>query len=132
VGDTASGPTFDPVYTAMIGRCPASDSKITIIVGFQGFRIPIKNGKFNLTLNGLTTRFTWSGTVASSGASGTESHQLAAFDSQGGLQDCATGSLSWTAQPVASGASKAAAPRTAYNVTITKASDGAVSYTVTN
>ena len=130
VDQTASGPKFDPLFTNMIDHCPVTGETITIGFSFQGFQIPIKNGKFSLVLNDLSDRFSWSGTVTPTKASGAQSFALAAFDKEGGLQDCATGSLSWTAQALTPGSSKAGAPRTGYVVTVTKAADGSVRFSV--
>ena len=131
VDQTASGPQFDPFFTTMIDRCPATGDVITIGFTFVGFQIPIKNGKFNFTLNDITDRFGWSGTVTSKGASGRESYGFPGFDREGGLQDCVTGSLSWTAMALTAGSSKPAAPKTAYAVKVSKAADGSVSFSVT-
>ena len=132
VDQTASGPKFDPLFTTMTDRCPVTGTAITIGFIFQGFQIPIKNGKFSLVLNSISDRFSWNGTVTPTKAAGAESYALAGFDNEGGLQDCATGSLSWTAQALAPGSSKAAAPRTAYVVKVTKAADGSVHYSITH
>jgi hypothetical protein len=64
-------------------------------------------------------------------AFGKESYDLAAFDNQKGLQDCATGSVPWAAQALVPAATKAA-PRASYVVHVTKAADGSVHYTVTH
>jgi hypothetical protein len=133
VDHTARGPKFDPQFTTMIDRCPATGNAITIQFSFEGFQIPIKNGKFHLVLNDLSDRFSWSGTVTSKKASGKESYALAAFDRSGGLQDGATGSLSWKAPALVPASSKAAsAPAAGYIVKVTKASDGSVHFTVTH
>ena len=132
VDQTASGPKFDPLFTTMIDRCPVTGDVITVGFVFQGFQIPIKNGNFKLVLNDISDRFSWSGTVTSTKAAGTESYGLAAFDKEGGLQDCATGSLSWTAKALTGASSKAAAPSAAYLVHVTKASDGSVRFSVTH
>jgi hypothetical protein len=131
VDQTARGPAFDPFFTTMTARCPATRNLFTIGFTFQGFEIPIKNGKFSLVLNDISDRFTWSGTVTSTKASGTQFYDLAAFDNEGGLQDCATGSLSWTAKALVS-ASKAVAPRANYVVKVTKESNGSVYYSITH
>jgi hypothetical protein len=132
VDHTASGPKFDPFFTTMIDRCPATGTVITVEFSFQGFQIPIRNGKFNLVLNDLSDRFRWSGTITSTRASGKESFDLAAFDNRGGLQDCATGSLSWAARALVPASSTTVAPSAAYVVTATKASDGSVHYSITH
>jgi len=129
---TASGPKFDPIFTIMTARCPVTGDVITIGFGFSGFRIPIKNGKFSFVLNDISDRFLWSGTVTSSKASGSESEAMAGFDHEGGLQNCSTGPLSWTAQAVNPGSSAAAAPSAAYVIKFTKASDGTVHRAVTH
>jgi len=129
---TASGPKFDPILTIMTARCPVTGDVITVGFGFSGFRIPIKNGKFSFVLNDISDRFLWSGTVTSSKASGSESDAMAGFDHEGGLQNCSTGPLSWTAQAVNPGSSAAAAPSAAYVITFTKASDGTVHRAVTH
>ncbi len=131
VDHTASGPKFDPIFINQIDRCPVTGTVITVQFSFQGFQIPIINGKFNLVLNELSDLFRWSGTITSTGASGKESIDLAAFDSQGGLQDCGAGSLSWTAQALVP-ASTTVAPSAAYVVTATKAPDGSVHYSITH
>lgn len=132
VVDTASGPKFDPISTAMTIRCPVTGDVITIGFGFSGFRIPIKNGKFSLVVSDITDRLLWSGTVTSTKASGPESYAMPAFDNEGGLQTCSSGPLSWTAKPVAPGSSAAAAPGSAYFVKLTKASDGSVHFSVSH
>ena len=129
---TASGPKFDPIFTIMTVRCPVTSDVITIEFGFSGFRVPIKNGKFSLVLNDLSDRFLWSGTLTSTKASGPESFAMPAFDNEGGLQNCSTGPLSWTATAVTPGSSAAAAPGTAYVIRFTKASDGSVHFAVTH
>ncbi len=132
VDQTANGPKFDPFFTTMIDRCPATGIVITVGFSFQGFQIPIKNGKFSLALNDISDRFSWNGTVTSKKATGTESFDLAAFDNQKGLQDCATGSLSWAAQALVPAPSKAATPRASYVVNVTKDANGSVHYSVTH
>jgi hypothetical protein len=132
VDQTANGPAFDPFFTTMVAHCPATHSTFTAGFSFSGFEIPIKNGEFHLTLNDISDRFSWSGTINSKNASGPESYQLAGFDSQGGLQDCATGPVTWKAQALVQGSPKATLPRGGYHVTITKASNGTVHFTVTH
>jgi hypothetical protein len=131
VDQTANGPKFDPFFTTMIAHCPATGNPFTVGFFFVGFQIPIKNGKFSLALNDISDRFSWRGTVTSKKASGPESFDLAAFDNQKGLQDCATGSVSWAAQALVP-ASKPTAPHTSYTVTISKAADGSVHFTVSH
>lgn len=132
VDQTSSGPKFDPFFTTLVLHCPATGNSITAGFSFIGFQIPIKNGKFSISLNDLSDRFTWSGTITPKRATGTEFYDLAAFDSQLGLQDCASGSLSWAAQALVPAAQKTTAPHAAYNITITKAADGSVHYSVTH
>jgi hypothetical protein len=131
VDRTASGPKFDPFFTTMIARCPATGNPFTIGFSFIGFQIPIKNGKFTLNLNDISDRFSWSGTITPKKASGPESFDMAAFDNQKGLQDCATGTVAWSAKALVP-ASKATAPHAAYNVTISKAADGTVHFAVSH
>lgn len=131
VDQTASGPKFDPFFTTMIERCPATNETITIGFSFSGFEIPIKNGKFTFTLNDIQDRFGWSGTVTPKSASGPESYSMPAFDNEGGLQDCTTGALTWKAIAL-TGSSKPTAPKPAYMVKISKASSGAVSFSFTH
>jgi len=132
VDRTASGPKFDPFFTTMVDHCPATGTTFTIQFSFLGFQIPIKNGKFRLSLNDLSDRFRWSGTVTPKAASGPESFDLAAFDSQKGLQDCATGTIPWKALALVPGAATATAPRTSYMVRISKAANGSVHYSITH
>src|SRR5579859_558177 len=108
VDQTATGPKFDPFFTTMIDRCPATGTVITIQFSFFGFQIPIRNGKFSLALNDFSDLFRWNGTVTSRNATGIQSFDLAAFDNEKGLQDCATGALSWAAQALVPAPSKAA------------------------
>jgi hypothetical protein len=131
VDRTTRGPRFDPFFTNMVARCPATGNRIAIEFSFEGFQIPIKNGKFRLTLNDLTDRFSWNGTVTPKKATGKESFDLAAFDNQKGLQDCATGSVSWTAQALVPATTQAAAGAS-YVVNITKAANGSVHFAVTH
>jgi hypothetical protein len=132
VDQTASGPKFDPFFTTMVDRCPATHQGFAVGFTFQGFQIPIKNGHFSMTLNDISDRFSWSGTIGSKTASGKQSYQLAAFDKQGGLQDCATGSLGWKAQALVHGSAKAMTPSATYHVTVTRASNGSVHFSVTH
>jgi hypothetical protein len=132
VDQIAGSPKFDPFFTNMVTYCPATHRKFTIEYSFSGFEIPIKNGKFKFTLNDISDRFSWSGTVTPKKASGPESYQLAAFDSHNGLQDCATGAVTWKAPALVQGAPKAAAPAATYHVAVTRASNGTVHYTVTH
>jgi hypothetical protein len=132
VDQTAGGPKFDPFFTTMAGRCPATHEGFVIEFTFQGFQIPIKNGHFSLALNDISDRFLWSGTIGPKKASGEQSYQLAGFDHQGGLQDCATGSLGWKAQALVRGSSKAMAPSATYHMTVTRASNGSVHFSLTH
>jgi len=132
VDHTASGPKFDPFFTNMVDRCPATGTRFTIQFSFFGFEIPIKNGKFHLVLNDLSDRFSWSGSVNPKNATGKESYALAAFDNSGGLQDCATGALSWKAPALMAASAKASAARADYTVTITKAPDGSVRFSISH
>ena len=132
VDHTASGPQFDPFFTNMVDRCPATGTTITVSFSFQGFQIPLHNGKFAITLNDLSDQFSWSGTVTPKKATGTETFSLAAFTSTGGVQDCTTGALRWTAQALVPASAKAAAPSAHYNVQVSKAADGSVHFSITH
>jgi len=132
IDQTASGPKFDPVFTTIIIRCPATGTKITNGFLFQGFQIPVKNGKFKLTLNDLADRFTWSGTVTPKKASGVEFYSFPAYDRAGGLQNCASGTLPWAAKGIVAAPSKAPAMRTNYLIRVTRAANGAVHYSITH
>lgn len=131
VDHTASGPKFDPFFTTLVVHCPATGNTITTGFSFIGFQLPIKNGKFSISLNDLSDRFTWAGSVTPKKASGTEFYDFAAFDNQLGLQACASGTVNWAAQALVP-ASKPTAPHTTYNVTITKATDGSVHFSITH
>src|SRR5689334_4804043 len=50
---TASGPKFEPIFISQILRCPVTGEVIGEGDGFSGFRVPIRNGKFNFVLNDL-------------------------------------------------------------------------------
>jgi hypothetical protein len=132
VDQTANGPRFDPFFTTLVLHCPATGNTITAGFSFIGFEIPIKNGKFSISLNDLSDLFTWSGTITPKKATGTEFYDLAAFDNQKGLQDCASGTVPWAAQALVPASSKTTAPHAAYNITITKAANGSVHYSVTH
>jgi hypothetical protein len=132
VDQTANGPRFDPFFTTMIAHCPATGGTFTVGFSFIGFQIPIKNGKFSLVLNDISDRFSWSGTITPKKATGPESFDLAAFDNQKGLQDCATGTISWAAQALVPATGRAAAPHASYNVSITKAADGSVHFSISH
>jgi hypothetical protein len=131
VDQTSSGPMFDPIFINQIDRCPVTRDVIGMEFSFQGFLIPIKNGKFSLTLNDLTDLMRWNGTVTSTGATGKESIDLAGFDSSGGLQDCGAGSLAWKAQALVP-ASSTTAPKATYVVSVTKEANGSVHYSVSH
>jgi hypothetical protein len=132
VDHTASGPLFDPIFINQVSRCPASGDVFTVEFSFQGLQIPITNGRFSLVLNDLGDRFRWTGTVTSKGASGKESIDLAAFDSQGGLQDCGAGSLSWIARALVPASSAIVTRKAAYLVKVSKAPDGSVHVSITH
>lgn len=131
VDQTSSGPMFDPIYINQIARCPITGDVIGMEYSFQGFLIPVKSGKFSLTLNDLTDLLHWNGTVTSTGASGKESIDLAGFDSTGGLQDCGAGSVAWQAQALVPAAS-VTTPKATYVVNVTKESNGSVRYSVSH
>jgi hypothetical protein len=131
VDHTSSGPMFDPIFINQIDRCPVTGDVIGVEFSFQGFQIPITNGKFSLTLFDLTDLFHWNGTVTSKGATGKESIDLAGFDPNGGLQDCGAGSLAWSAQALVP-ASAIATPSAKYVITVTKAANGKVHFSVTH
>jgi hypothetical protein len=131
VNHTANGAKFNPFFTTMVDHCPTSGGTFTINFSFEGFQVPIKNGKFSLTLNDISDRFNWSGSVAPTKASGTEAYSLAGFDNAGGLQDCTTGTLTWTAKGLTSGPATDTA-HAAYHVTITKESNGSVRFSITH
>ena len=131
VDQTSSGPMFDPIFINQIAHCPITGETIGMEYSFQGFLIPVKSGKFSLTLNDLTDLLHWNGTVTSTGATGKESIDLAGFDHSGGLQDCGAGSLAWKAQALVP-ASSLAAPKASYVVTVTKESNGSVKYSVSH
>jgi hypothetical protein len=127
VDHTASGPKFDPIFINQVQRCPVTGQVIRAEFTFQGFRVPIRSGKFSLVLNQLSDLARWSGTITSTKASGKESIDMAAFDREGGLQDCGAGSLSWTAQALVPASSAATvAPGASLVVKVTKASNGTV------
>lgn len=130
VDHTARGPKFEPIFINQIDRCPVTGDVVGVEYLFRGFQIPISHGKFNFVLTDLFDRLRWKGTVTSEAASGTESIDLPAYDREGGLQDCAAGSLSWQAHALVPGSSTAPTPSTAYVVKIAKASDGSVRYSI--
>ncbi len=132
VDHTANGPKFDPIFINQIDRCPVTGDVIMVSFSFGGFHIPIRHGKFSLVLNEFSDLLRWNGTVTAKGASGNESIDLAAFDRQGGLQDCGAGSLAWKAQALVPGSSATVAPGAAYVVKVTKAPDGLVHYSISH
>jgi hypothetical protein len=137
VDKTGGGLKFDPFFTTMIDRCPVTGDVITVEFSFQGFEFPIKNGKFNLSLNDISDRFDWNGTVTPTKASGHESFHLAAFDGKGGLQDCATGPVSWKARALVPAPAKTAPPAAAaagaaYVIQVTRAANGSVRFSVSH
>ncbi|MGN6171304.1 MAG: hypothetical protein ACTHQQ_24525, partial [Solirubrobacteraceae bacterium] len=132
VDHTASGPKFDPLFINQVQRCPVTGEQIPTEFTFQGFQIPISNGKFSLVLNDLSDRFRWSGTITSTKASGKESIDTAAFDNKGGLQDCGAGSLSWTARALVPASSATVARGASFVMKVTKASNGTVHFSVTH
>jgi len=130
VDQTANGPRFDPFFTTLVLHCPATGNTITAGFSFIGFEIPIKNGKFSISLNDLSDLFTWSGTITPKKATGTEFYDLAAFDNQKGLQDCASGTVPWAAQALVPASSKATAPHAALLAVSALAANGSVHYSV--
>jgi len=131
VDHTTSGPMFDPIFINEIATCPVTGDVIGIEFSFQGFLVPVKDGKFSLSLFDLTDLFHWNGTVTSTGATGKESIDLAAFDPRGGLQDCGAGSQAWKAQALVP-ASSITIPKATYVVTVTKAASGSVHYSLSH
>jgi hypothetical protein len=55
---------------------------------------------------------------------------VAAFDNKGGLQDCGTGSLSWTAKRLVPASSATVAPGASFVVKVTKRSNGTVHFSI--
>jgi hypothetical protein len=132
VDQTASGPMFDPLFINQVSRCPVTGDVFTTEFTFQGFQIPITNGKFSLVLNDPSDRFSWSGTITPTKASGKESIDLAAFDKEGGLQDCGAGSPSWTATALVPPSSGTVAPGASSVGRVTKGSNGTVHFSITH
>jgi hypothetical protein len=132
VDRTANGAKFAPFFTTMTDRCPITGDVIEVEFDFEGIQFPLKHGKFNVSLNDISDRFSWSGSVNSKNATGTESFGLAAFDNKGGLQNCATGPIGWKAGALVPAAARRAGPRAGYLVKITRASNGSVHFTITH
>jgi hypothetical protein len=134
VGHTKSGPKFEPLFINLVSRCPVTGDVVKAGFTFQGFQVPIKNGKFSFALNDLSDRFRWSGSITSTKAFGKVSYDLAAFARKQGLQDCTTGSLSWTARALApaSSATVARPEGASILVKITKRSNGTVHFSITH
>ncbi len=131
VDHTKSGPKFDPVFINLVNHCPVTGDVVKSGFTFQGFKVPIKNGKFSLALNDLSDRFHWSGSITSTKASGKVSSGIAAFAHKQSLQDCTTGSLSWTAQALVPASSSTVAPSASFVVKVTKRSNGTVHFSIT-
>ncbi len=133
VDHTASGPKFDPLFLDQVDRCSVTGQRITADFTFQGFRAPIRNGKFSFVLNEFSQLVRWSGTITPTKASGKESVDLAAFDNnKGGLQDCGAGSLSWKARGLVPASSATVAPGASFVVRFTKRSNGRVRFSITS
>lgn len=132
VDHTASGPKFDPIFINQVIRCPVTGQVIRTELTFQGFQAPIRNGRFSFVMNDLSDRFRWSGAITPTKASGKESFDVAAFAKKGGVQDCGSGSLSWSARRLVPAPSPAVATGASLVVKVTKRSNGTVYLSITH
>lgn len=133
VDHTPKGPKFDPLFLNQVSHCPVTGERFTTDFTFQGFRTPIRNGKYSLVLNELNTLVRWSGTITSTKASGKESIDMAAFsNNKGGLQDCGAGSLSWAAKRLVPASSATVPSGASVVVKVTKRSNGTVHFSITH
>jgi len=118
---------FEPFFTNFALTCPITGEQIGFEFFFIGFQIPMKNDRFDLEFSDLQFPFTWKGTVTSIGAKGTESVGFAAYDREGGLQDCGTGSLDWHAKALSPpSTSSTSGPTVTYRVTLTRDDQGRI------
>jgi hypothetical protein len=124
---------FSPLDTIFDIVCPVTGDEFTFELSFFGFQEPLDHGHFDLNLPDLQFPFDWQGTIMQTEASGTQSLGFAAYDQQGGLQDCGTGTLTWHAKPVGGGAPvHAEAPSSGgFLVQLVRDKDGRVTETIT-
>lgn len=118
---------FEPFFTNFALTCPVTGDQIGFEFAFLGFEIPLVNGRFDLEFPDLQFPFSWKGRVTSTGASGTESVGFAAYDREGGLQDCGSGTLDWHAKALVPPPSATTSGRTlTYRVTLTRDDQGRI------
>lgn len=112
--------------------CPITGDQFTFEFAFFGFQVPLSHGQFDLSFPDLQIPFDWQGTIADMTASGTQSLGFAAYDTQGGLQDCGTGTLSWHAKPVGSAPVKGTGTMTKGHVLVqlVREKDGRIKETI--
>jgi hypothetical protein len=125
------GDFFEPFFTNFTITCPKTGDQFTFGFFFLGFQEPIVNRHFDLNFPDLQIPFDWNGTVRKYDAFGHQSLGFAAYDGQGGLQDCGTGELNWKAERLGAGAQRGASQvKGNYHITIEKNASGKVTETI--
>jgi hypothetical protein len=127
VEDIGGVATFEPFFTNFTITC--NGQTFPFAVFFIGFEIPLDHGHFDLNIPSDQLPLDWRGTIVGLKARGTQSQGYAAYDRQGGVVDCGTGSVNWQASGV-----RAEAPRsshTGWTMTVTKDANGRITQTIT-
>ena len=125
------GNLWEPFFTNFTITCPKTGDQFTFGFFFIGFQIPLVDRQFDLNFPDLQIPFDWNGTVRRFDAVGHQSLGFAAYDGQGGLQDCGTGELNWKAKALVAGAARGANQvKGQYHITIEKNASGKVTETI--
>lgn len=130
VAQGSHGSVFEPIFIQALVTCPATGDQIRFEFDFSGFRIPLQSGHFTFSFNDIQDDFLWAGKVSDTKAAGPFHFNFPAFDMEGGLQTCGSGSLTWKAKGVSSQASRSTAqgPAPSVVVKVTKDRNGKVSF----
>jgi hypothetical protein len=128
VEDIGGVATFEPFFTNFTIKCNGQTFQFAAY--FIGFEIPLdQHGRFDINIPSDQLPFDWRGTVVGLKARGTQSQGYAAYDRQGGVVDCGTGSVDWQAAGV--GTETPRGGHTRWTMTVTKDENGRITETIT-
>ncbi len=122
-------PNFEPFFTNFTITCNGN----TFDYGwfFIGFQIPLgADGSFDINVPSDSTPFDWRGKVRGLKAKGVQSQGYAAYGPGGGLVDCGTGPVRWSADGVRGSKTQAPKHGGTWIVTVTKHSNGRITETI--
>lgn len=116
---------FIPAFSfTVVQRCEVTGDVIFASVGFSGFITRVENGQFRFDFVDLDLAIHFSGSISPKAAAGLVSMSMPAFTPEEDLQECPSGTQTWTAAPT--DLSSVPSGKGRLRITYTKSSDGRV------